>query len=135
MKKTHIIILVFIAVAIGVIVANTQNYSTYETFTSAAEKPQKEFHVVGTLALDEEMTYDPQKDPNYFAFYLNDQDGVKRKVVFPGTKPQDFERSEQVVLVGKMNGDEFQASKILTKCPSKYIDDELEVKEYNAVTS
>lgn len=135
MKKTHIIILVFIAVAIGVIISNTQNYSSYETFTTAASKPEKEFHVVGTLALDKDMEYDPIKDPNYFSFYLNDQDGVMRKVVFPGTKPQDFERSEQVVLIGKMHGEEFQASKILTKCPSKYIDDELEVKEYNAVTS
>lgn len=135
MKKTHIIILVFIAVTIGVIVANTNNYSTYETFTTASESQGKEFHIVGTLDLEDEMTYDPLVDPNYFAFYLNDQDGVKRKVIFPGTKPQDFERSEQVVLVGKMKGEEFLASKILTKCPSKYIDDELEVKEYNAVTS
>lgn len=135
MKKTHILLLVFIAVAIGVIVANTSNYSTYETFRSAAEKPGKEFHVVGTLALDQDMVYDPLVDPNYFSFYMQDQDGNTNKVVFPGTKPNDFERSEQVVLIGKMKNDEFHASKILTKCPSKYIDDELEVKEYNAVTS
>lgn len=135
MKKTHILILVFIAVAIGVIVANTSNYSSYETFATASEKPGKEFHVVGTLALDKDMEYDPLKDPNYFSFYMNDQEGKLQKVVFPGTKPPDFERSEQVVLVGKMKDNAFHASKILTKCPSKYVDDELEVKEYNAVTS
>ena len=37
-------------------------------------------------------------------------------------KPQDFERSEQIVLIGKVQGDEFHASDILMKCPSKYND-------------
>jgi len=49
--------------------------------------------------------------------------------VFSGSKPQDFERSEQIVLTGKMEGGEFRASKILMKCPSKYNKDEVEVKE------
>ena len=49
-------------------------------------------------------------------------------IVFTGTKPQDFERSEQIVLTGKMVGEEFHASKILMKCPSKYNKDQVEVK-------
>lgn len=44
-------------------------------------------------------------------------------------KPQDFERSEQVVLTGKMDGDEFVATEILMKCPSKYKDEEIYLKE------
>ncbi len=135
MKKTHIIVLVFIAACVGVIIARTGDYSTYESFTTAAEKPGQEFHVVGTLARDMDMHYDPEVDPNYFSFYMIDSEGVQQKVVFPGTKPQDFERSEQVVLVGKMKEGEFRATQILTKCPSKYIEDELEVKEYNASTT
>lgn len=135
MKKTHIVLLVFIAASVGVIIAGSGDYSTYETFTTAANKPDKEFHVVGTLPPDAEMYYDPEVDPNYFSFYMLDNDGVQQKVVFPGTKPQDFERSEQVVLVGKMKDGEFRATQILTKCPSKYIEDELEVKEYNATTT
>jgi cytochrome c-type biogenesis protein CcmE len=37
--------------------------------------------------------------------------------MFNGSKPQDFEKSEQIVVVGKMleNGD-FACSKILMKC-------------------
>lgn len=135
MKKTHIVLLVFIAACVGVIIARTGDYSTYESFTTAAAKPEKEYHVVGTLARDMDMYYDPEVDPNYFSFYMVDNEGVQKKVVFPGTKPQDFERSEQVVLVGKMAGEEFRATKILTKCPSKYIEDELEEKEYNAATT
>jgi len=57
-----------------------------------------------------------------FSFFVIDKDGQEQKVVFNGTKPQDFERSEQIVLMGKMNNDVFQCSKILMKCPSKYND-------------
>jgi cytochrome c-type biogenesis protein CcmE len=135
MKKTHIIALVFIAVSIGIIVSMTGDYTRYETFSSALENPEKEFHIVGELVKDSEMYYDPLKDPNYFSFFLKDKDGDEKKVVFKGTKPQDFERSEQIVLTGKMKGDEFVASKILMKCPSKYIEDELEVQEFTAKES
>ena len=58
--------------------------------------------------------------------------GEEKKVIFNGTKPRDFERSEQIVLTGKIEGEEFKASKILMKCPSKYINDELEVIEVTA---
>lgn len=143
MKKTHIVALIFIAVSIGVIISMTDDYSRYETFTSAVESPEKEFHIVGELVKEADMYYDPEKDPNYFSFYLKDKDGEERKVVFKGTKPQDFERSEQIVLTGKMSGSEFMADKILMKCPSKYVEDELkmkngtesEYKEYTAKTS
>lgn len=135
MKKTHIIALVFIAVSIAVIVSMTGDYSRYETFASAAASPAKDFHIVGELVADEEMFYDPEEDPNYFSFYLKDKSGTQRKVIFNGAKPQDFERSEQIVLTGGMDGDVFMASKILMKCPSKYVDDELEVTEFKAVES
>jgi len=49
--------------------------------------------------------------------------------VFNGAKPQDFERSEQIVLTGKMKGDEFLASKILMKCPSKYVNNKIQIVE------
>jgi cytochrome c-type biogenesis protein CcmE len=135
MKKTHIIALVFIAVSIAVIISMTGDYSRYETFTSAAASPAKDFHIVGELVADEEMHYNPEEDPNYFSFYLKDKAGAQRKVVFNGAKPQDFERSEQIVLTGGMDGEVFMASKILMKCPSKYVDDELEVTEFKAVES
>ena len=54
--------------------------------------------------------------------------GQERKVVFTGTKPQDFERSEQIVLTGQMVGNEFKASSILMKCPSKYNNDKVETE-------
>ena len=46
--------------------------------------------------------------------------GEEVKVEFNGTKPQDFERSEQIVLQGKIVNDVFVCKSILMKCPSKY---------------
>jgi len=73
--------------------------------------------------------YDPEKDPNYFTFHIKDMEGTEKKVVLYGSKPQDFEMSEQIVLTGKMDGEEFVATDMLTKCPSKYKEDEIFIKE------
>lgn len=131
MKKSHIIGIVVIALAIGAIVSTFADSSTYATFSEARDS-NTEIHVVGKLVADKELVYDPVTDANYFSFYMTDNDGKECKVVFAGTKPQDFERSEQIVLTGKMEGSEFHASKILMKCPSKYTNDEVEVKEFSA---
>lgn len=128
MKKTHIIVLVLIAVIIVVLVSMTSDYSTYETFATAEMKQGEELHVVGELAEDDTLIYNPKEDPNYFSFFMVDQDGNKQKVVYNGAKPRDFERSEQIVLTGEMKDDHFNADKILMKCPSKYTEDTVEVK-------
>ena len=73
--------------------------------------------------------YDAFKDANHFAFYMKDEKGDVKKVIYSGTKPQDFERSEKLVLIGKMSNDTFYASKILMKCPSKYNNDLVEIKQ------
>lgn len=132
MKRTHIILIVIIAVAIGVIISTVGDSSSYENFGTAAAHPEREFHVVGTLARVDEMVYNPEENANLFKFYLEDNSGEVQQVVFYGTKPQDFERSEQVVIVGQMTGEHFTAQKILTKCPSKYTDDEIQIEEYEA---
>jgi cytochrome c-type biogenesis protein CcmE len=133
MKRTHIILIVIIAIAIGVIISTVGDSSSYENFGTAAANPKREYHVVGTLARVDEMHYDPEQNANLFKFYLQDNNGEVSEVVFYGTKPQDFERSEQVVIVGQMTGQHFTAQKILTKCPSKYTEDEIPIEaEYEA---
>jgi cytochrome c-type biogenesis protein CcmE len=102
------------------------NSSTYSTF-SDAQKILTDLNVVGHLDKQKELYYNAAKDANYFSFYMRDSKGMECKVVFTGTKPLDFERSEKIVLTGQMIGNEFHASKILMKCPSKYTEDKLEV--------
>ena len=131
MKKSAIFGLVIIAIAIAVIISVYSNSSTYGSFNDARET-ESELQVKGQLSKEKELYYDATKNANYFSFYMKDDNGDERKVVFTVTKPQDFERSEQIVLTGKMQGQEFHASKILMKCPSKYTQDKVEITEVKA---
>lgn len=126
MKKGSIIGIIIIAIAIGIIISTYADSSTYASF-AVAKSTQSELHIVGKLNKEKALFYNPQKDANYFAFYMQDTKGSECKVIFNGAKPQDFERSEQIVVAGKMIHDEFYASKILMKCPSKYTKDQVEV--------
>jgi cytochrome c-type biogenesis protein CcmE len=130
MKKSSILGII-IAIAIAVIISTYSTTSTYGSFNDA-EKTTSELHIVGHLIKGKQLYYEPTKDANYFSFYMLDNKGEECKVVFTGTKPQDFERSEQIVLTGQMRGKEFHASKILMKCPSKYTQDKLEATEVTA---
>lgn len=121
MKLSHIIILVIIAVAIGAIVASYGNASSFVNFDEAAANPQKEFHVKTQLVKEKEVVYKPEVDPESFSFYAKDMNGVEKKIICLKEKPYDFERSEEVVVIGKLNDNgTFVASQIQTKCPSKY---------------
>lgn len=126
MKKSNIILLVVIAIAIGVIISAVGDFSSYETFLTAARHPDREYHVIGKLEKSQKMTYDPAKDANYFSFYIKDKSGEMREVVFKGSEPTDFEKSEQIVLTGSMGKDDiFHCTQILMKCPSKYKPDQV----------
>jgi len=125
MKKSSILGIVIIAVALSVIIATYGSASKYGTFADA-RKTEGELHVIGSLDKTKGLYYDAHKDANYFSFWIKDKNGSESKVVFDGTKPQDFERSEQIVLVGKMEKNEFHASSIQMKCPSKYKQDKLD---------
>lgn len=131
MKKSSIIGIIVIAIAIAVIISTYSSSSTYGSFNDA-KNTTSSLQVVGHLVKSKELYYDAHKDANYFSFYMTDNKGEECKVVFTGTKPQDFERSEQIVLTGQMAGSEFHASKILMKCPSKYTQDKVEITETKA---
>jgi len=132
MRKSAIIGLITIALCVGFLVSLNADTNTYSTFSEAAKDP-KEFHVMGYWEKAKGMHYDAMKDANRFEFHMKDEKGRVNKVVYAGTKPQDFERSEKLVLIGKMDKDTFYASKILMKCPSKYNNDLVEVKQDGTV--
>ncbi len=127
MKKIHVIAIIMIGLAIVLLTQAADEMSTYSTFQDAIKTGEK-VKIAGQLSKDKEMVYNPQQDPNFFSFYVRDNDGIERKVVLKAAKPQDFERSEQIVITGKMQGDEFVASDLLMKCPSKYKDEEIYIK-------
>lgn len=136
MKKSHIIALIVIAVAIGMIISTVGDASTYSDFSEARKMAEdgknNAIHVVGELKKDANgeilgMVYQPAVNPNRFEFMMVDSLQNESKVVFNKPKPQDLDKSEKVVVVGKMNLDQnyFEAEQILLKCPSKYNNGEL----------
>ncbi len=132
MKKSAIVGLITIALCVCFLVTLNADTSSYSSF-SEASKESREFHVMGYWEKEKGMYYDAEKDANHFAFHMRDDKGQVNKVVYNGTKPQDFERSEKLVLIGKMEDNTFYASKILMKCPSKYNDNLVEVKQDGTV--
>ena len=46
-----------------------------------------------------------QKNANQFRFFLIDDKGIERQVVYNNSKPQDFEKSDKVVVIGRMKSE------------------------------
>ncbi|WP_288095580.1 cytochrome c maturation protein CcmE, partial [Hydrotalea sp.] len=115
MKKMHLILLVAIAAAITVLISYTGNLTTYETIASAKEKPGKFVNLIAKLDKNEPIQYDAVKDPNFLSFTAIDTLGNSVKVVYHNTKPTDMEKSDRLVLKGRMDGDHFECKDILLK--------------------
>lgn len=128
MKKSHLLAIVVVAAAIGILISASKDVTTYANFSQAAQSDDK-VKLVGQLVKERPVEYDPEKDPNFLAFYLKDEAGEIRRVELLAAKPQDFERSESIVLTGSMKGEVFAASDMLLKCPSKYQDQEIYIRE------
>lgn len=128
MKKIHIAAIGVLIIALFLVITASKDFSTYASFNDA-QVSGLEVKIVGELAKDKEIYYDPSDDPNYFSFYVTDNEGATRKVVMNRPKPQDFEMSEQIVVTGSIRGDEFIGKDLLLKCPSKYKDEEIYLRE------
>jgi len=129
MKKTHIVILIGIAALIIGLLTYSVDFSTYDTINSANEKKGKFVHLIAKLDKTQPIVYDAINNPNYLTFYAIDSLGGKTKVVYHNSKPADLEKSERIVMKGKMQADHFECKDILLKCPSKYKDDKKELEK------
>jgi cytochrome c-type biogenesis protein CcmE len=132
MKKSHIFILVVIAVAIGIIVSTADDASTYVGFDEALAMStsgnNKEIHVVGQLKKDGSGNIIGIRDGDdkvSFSFIMVDDNGIEQLVNYNQPMPADFTRSEKVVVIGSYQGEAFNASKIVLKCPSKYQEEKI----------
>ncbi|MBC7863567.1 MAG: cytochrome c maturation protein CcmE [Bacteroidia bacterium] len=125
MKKIHIVLIIVIALMAGTIVAFSFSTNTFGTFADAAQNPDMDCKVVGTLDKTQTLVYDPELNPNECSFYLLDKKGVSRKVVLHQVKPHDLEKStpaDEIVVTGSFINNEFHVKpdNIQLKCPSKY---------------
>jgi cytochrome c-type biogenesis protein CcmE len=134
MKKTHILIIIVIAAAIGIIVSTAGDASSYVSFDEAMQMStagnKKDIHVVGELkkdAMGNVVGIEEGEDKVSFSFVMIDDKGKEQKVYYNQPMPADFQRSEKVVVIGGYADDSFLASKILLKCPSKYQEENVNV--------
>jgi len=125
MKKSHIAALILIGIAIAVLISSMVDVTAYETIASAKEKQGKTVTVIAKLDKST-VQYNPAVNPNYLTFEATDTLGDRMKVAYYYEKPYDMEKSERIVLKGKIENGVFQIHDqkgILIKCPSKYKDD------------
>ena len=132
MKKSHILIIIVIAAAIGIVMSTAGDASTYVTFDQAyqlaSNGSKNSIHVVGELKKDGNghvVGIQQNMDRVSFSFIMVDQNQKEQLVVYNEPMPQDFMRSEKVVVIGSYQGNTFVADKILLKCPSKYQEQKL----------
>jgi cytochrome c-type biogenesis protein CcmE len=130
MKNIHIIILVFIVIAIAVLVSFMGSLTTYNTVESAKSKPGSFVHLVAKLDHSQPIEYDALNNPNYLSFTAVDSLGHAVKVVYHNAKPENLETSERLVLKGSIKNNHFECKEILMKCPSKYKDDMKEARKH-----
>ncbi len=128
MKQSHVIALIMLIIAAVIFISASNDVSSYATFASAQESGSR-VKVVGELVKSKEIVYNPSKNPNYFSFYMKDDEGSVKKVVLKEARPQDFELSESIVVTGVFKDNEFAADEILLKCPSKYNKDEITLRK------
>ncbi len=121
MKRSHIIAIAIIAVAIAALVGSLSDSSTYADLDEAMAHPGEEYHVVGVLDRSADIVYEPSVNASLTQFTMVDLKGRRCRVKLAKAKPQDLERSERLVLIGEAGTDgDFHASDMLMKCPSKY---------------
>jgi cytochrome c-type biogenesis protein CcmE len=136
MKLSYIIVIIVIAASLGIIITTMGNTSQYVDFQQAIEIAQggstQKVHVVGLVKKDSkgkilEMNYNPVKNPNYLTFQMIDDKNKELTVVYHNPPPPDLKKSEKIVVVGKYENNQFVASSIILKCPSKYKEDEIKM--------
>lgn len=132
MKKSSIISLIVIAIAVSVIVSTSADASAYLTFDEAYELAEdgksKKIHVVGQLKKGANGTpvgIYPSSNKLSVSFTLIDNNNKEQIVYYNEPMPADLLRSEQVVVVGNYQQERFVADRIVLKCPSKYEETEL----------
>ena len=123
MKKSHILLLFCVAIAISVLISFMGTLTTYDTVQTARDKPGKFIHLVARLDHTKPVEYDAVNNPNYLSFTAIDSLGDAVKVVYRNAKPDNLEISDRLVLKGAIKEDYFDCREILMKCPSKYKDD------------
>lgn len=119
MKARYYIGGAIILVFLGLLFYNfTRTNIEYESDFSKVMQSGKVCKASGVWVKEKSFQEDMQN--RTFVFYLKDANNNEMKVIYRGTKPNNFEIATNVVVTGKYENGVFHATDVLTKCPSKY---------------
>jgi cytochrome c-type biogenesis protein CcmE len=93
-----------------------KSISSYTNFVKAGN--ENNARVVGTWAKSKPTGFSVKN--KQFTFFMKDQDGNVRKVIYPKPEPSNFVDAKRLVVTGQMHNGVFYANDMLMKCPSKY---------------
>jgi cytochrome c-type biogenesis protein CcmE len=116
-----IIIVVFLAIMVYLF---TQSNIQYQDDFTQVMNTSKTVKATGSWV--KEKNYHHDKENKTFSFYMVDENNNEMKVVYNGSIPNNFETAVSVVVTGKYVDGYFHAKDILTKCPSKYEDEQVQ---------
>ena len=101
----------------AVVFSFIQNASPYVTVAQAREMRGDNLDLAGDI---DRSTVKVASFNNTVTFKIVDEEGAVATVVYHGPPPANMGDATKVVAVGSMDGDNFNAHKLLLKCPSKY---------------
>ncbi|MBU2445215.1 MAG: cytochrome c maturation protein CcmE [Bacteroidetes bacterium] len=119
MKARYYLGGIVIVIFLGLLVYNfTQTDIEYESNFSTLMQDGKTCKATGTWIRDK--AFEENRADKTFSFFIRDAHNNEMKVVYKGIKPNNFEVATSVVVTGKFENGYFNATDVLTKCPSKY---------------
>lgn len=121
MKPRLILGIVAITLFTSLLLYNFGNsISTYTDFESATGRTSTNIHVVGQWDKTQPAAFSVESKS--FSFFMTDEKGNTRRVIYGQAKPSNFDQADKLVVIGEMRNDVFYAHDMLLKCPSKYND-------------
>ena len=99
----------------AVMFAFVQGASPYVTVAQAKTMDGDNLHLSGDID-----TRSLNSTGRIITFNITDEMGDKATIIYDGPPPANMGDATKVVAVGRMNGENFEAHKLILKCPSKY---------------
>lgn len=113
-----ILLIALLAAFVGYAAWNFMDSVTPYVSVAEAKTAQSSVQVKGLL---DKSAPAPHQEGEDFVFTLQDEEsGETLPIRYKGTKPDQFDEAYHIVAIGKCQGQDFVAEKLLIKCPSKY---------------
>ena len=120
----------FVALGAAVLLAGALIYTSFSASTQASTpsdllasaEPGRSYELTGKVVADS-----VSKDGERLTFRIRDREGTASvPVAYAGVVPDPFREGREVIVSGELKGGTFVAERdsLITKCPSKFTEDE-----------